>query len=74
LGLVAAAGFVAALVAQLMLAPHADRGRHRLVIGGAVVTMALSSLVYVVMPTLTPCPSRPTSMSRPIACCTTNGP
>lgn len=46
LGWVAAAGFVAALVAQLLIAPHADRGRERLVIGGAVVTMALSTLVY----------------------------
>lgn len=52
LGVVAAAGFVAALAAQLLIAPHADRGRHRLVIGGAVVAMALSSLVYVVMPSL----------------------
>jgi MFS family permease len=46
LGWVAAAGFVAALVAQLLIAPHADRGRERLVIGGAIVTMALSTLVY----------------------------
>jgi predicted MFS family arabinose efflux permease len=46
LGWVAAAGFVAALAAQLFIAPHADRGRERLVIGGAVITMALSTLVY----------------------------
>lgn len=46
LGWVAAAGFVAALIAQLLIAPHADRGRERLVIGGAIVTMALSTLVY----------------------------
>ena len=48
LGWVAAAGFAAALVAQVLIAPHADRGRERLVIGGAIITMALSTLVYVV--------------------------
>lgn len=53
LGLVAAAGFVAALVAQLLIAPHADRGRHRAVINGAVLVMAASSLLYIVMPNLT---------------------
>ena len=46
LGWVATAGFVAALVAQIAIAPHADRGRERLVINGAIVTMALSTLVY----------------------------
>jgi MFS family permease len=46
LGWVATAGFVAALVAQIAIAPHADRGRERLVINGAIVMMALSTLVY----------------------------
>lgn len=46
LGLIATAGFVAALVAQITIAPHADRGRERLVINGAIITMALSTLVY----------------------------
>ncbi|MGD9995453.1 MAG: MFS transporter [Ilumatobacteraceae bacterium] len=46
LGWIATAGFVAALVAQVAIAPHADRGRERLVINGAIVTMALSTLVY----------------------------
>jgi predicted MFS family arabinose efflux permease len=46
LGLIATAGFVAALVAQIVIAPHADRGRERLVINGAIVMMALSTLVY----------------------------
>lgn len=46
LGWIATAGFVAALVAQIAIAPHADRGRERLVINGAIVTMALSTLVY----------------------------
>ncbi|MCU1361163.1 MAG: major facilitator superfamily 1, partial [Ilumatobacteraceae bacterium] len=46
LGLIATAGFVAALVAQIVIAPHADRGRERLVINGAIITMALSTLMY----------------------------
>jgi MFS family permease len=46
LGWIATAGFVAALVAQIAIAPHADRGRERLVINGAIITMALSTLVY----------------------------
>ena len=46
LGWIATAGFVAALVAQVAIAPHADRGRERLVINGAIITMALSTLVY----------------------------
>ena len=46
LGWIATAGFVAALVAQIAIAPHADRGRERLVINGAIVMMALSTLVY----------------------------
>jgi MFS family permease len=46
LGWVAAAGFLAALVAQILIAPHADRGRERLVIGGSIIVMALSTLVY----------------------------
>ena len=46
LGWIATAGFVAALVAQLVVVPHADRGRERLVISAAVVTMALSTLMY----------------------------
>ena len=46
LGLVATAGFVAALAAQLFIAPHADRGRERLVLNGAVIVMALSTLTY----------------------------
>ena len=48
LGWVATAGFVAALVAQVLVAPHADRGRERLVVNGAIVVMALSTLVYAV--------------------------
>jgi predicted MFS family arabinose efflux permease len=48
LGWIATAGFVAALVAQIAIAPHADRGRERLVINGAIITMALSTLVYAV--------------------------
>jgi MFS family permease len=48
LGWIATAGFVAALVAQLLVAPHADRGRERLVIGGAIVTMALSTLTFAI--------------------------
>ena len=47
LGWIATAGFVAALVAQLVVVPHADRGRERLVISAAIVTMALSTLMYV---------------------------
>jgi predicted MFS family arabinose efflux permease len=46
LGWIATAGFIAALVAQVAIAPHADRGRERLVINGAIITMALSTLVY----------------------------
>lgn len=46
LGWIATAGFVAALVAQIVIAPHADRGRERLVINGAIVLMALSTLTY----------------------------
>jgi MFS family permease len=46
LGLIATAGFVAALVAQVAIAPHADRGRERLVINGAIIVMAVSTLVY----------------------------
>ena len=46
LGWIATAGFVAALVAQIAIAPHADRGRERLVINGAIIAMALSTLVY----------------------------
>lgn len=48
LGWIATAGFVAALVAQLVIAPHADRGRERLVIGGSIVVMALSTLTYAI--------------------------
>lgn len=46
LGWIATAGFVAALVAQLVVVPHADRGRERLVITAAVIVMALSTLTY----------------------------
>ncbi|MCB0998498.1 MAG: MFS transporter [Acidimicrobiales bacterium] len=46
LGWIATAGFVAALVAQTLVAPHADRGRERLVIEGSIVVMALSTLAY----------------------------
>jgi predicted MFS family arabinose efflux permease len=46
LGWIATAGFVAALVAQTLIAPHADRGRERLVLNGAIVVMALSTLAY----------------------------
>jgi MFS family permease len=46
LGWIATAGFIAALVAQIAIAPHADRGRERLVINGSIVVMALSTLVY----------------------------
>lgn len=48
LGWIATAGFIAALVAQILIAPHADRGRERLVINGAIVTMALSTLMFAV--------------------------
>jgi predicted MFS family arabinose efflux permease len=48
LGWIAASGFVAALVAQTLIAPHADRGRERWVINGAIVMMALSTVVYAV--------------------------
>lgn len=48
LGWIATAGFVAALVAQTLIAPHADRGRERLVINGAIITMAVSTLMYAV--------------------------
>lgn len=46
LGWIATAGFVAALVSQTVIAPHADRGRERLVINAAVVLMALSTLTF----------------------------
>jgi predicted MFS family arabinose efflux permease len=48
LGWIATAGFVAALVAQTLVAPHADRGRERLVINGAIVVMALSTLTFAI--------------------------
>jgi predicted MFS family arabinose efflux permease len=48
LGWIATAGFVAALVAQTVIAPHADRGRERLVINAAVVLMALSTLTFAI--------------------------
>ena len=48
LGWIATAGFVAALVAQTLVAPHADRGRERLVINGAIIVMALSTLTYAI--------------------------
>ncbi len=48
LGWIATAGFLAALVAQTLIAPHADRGRERLVINGAIITMAVSTLMYAV--------------------------
>jgi predicted MFS family arabinose efflux permease len=48
LGWIATAGFVAALVAQTLVAPHADRGRERLVISGAIVMMAVSTLMFAV--------------------------
>lgn len=48
LGWIATAGFVAALVAQTLVAPHADRGRERLVINGAIVMMAVSTLMFAV--------------------------
>jgi MFS family permease len=48
LGWIATAGFVAALIAQTVIAPHADRGRERLVINAAVVVMALSTLAFAV--------------------------
>jgi len=48
LGWIAAAGFIAALVAQILIAPHADRGRERLVINGAILTMAVSTVLYAV--------------------------
>jgi len=46
LGWIATAGFVAALAAQTLIAPHADRGRERLVLEGSIVVMALSTLAY----------------------------
>lgn len=46
LGWIATAGFVAALVAQTLIAPHADRGRERLVLQGSILVMALSTLAY----------------------------
>jgi predicted MFS family arabinose efflux permease len=48
LGWIATAGFLAALVSQTLIAPHADRGRERLVISSAIVVMALSTAVYAV--------------------------
>lgn len=48
LGWIATAGFLAALVSQTLIAPHADRGRERLVISAAIVVMALSTVVYAV--------------------------
>jgi predicted MFS family arabinose efflux permease len=48
LGWIATAGFLAALVAQTLIAPHADRGRERLVINGAIITMAVSTVLYAI--------------------------
>jgi predicted MFS family arabinose efflux permease len=48
LGWIATAGFCAALAAQTLIAPHADRGRERLVINSAIVMMAVSTLTYAV--------------------------
>ncbi|MEO6122503.1 MAG: MFS transporter [Ilumatobacteraceae bacterium] len=48
LGWVAAAGFVAALVAQLVIAPLADRGYERRVLAGAVIAMAFATVLCVV--------------------------
>ena len=47
LGWVASTGFIAALFAQLVIAPLADRGRERLVIGGSVIVMSLACISYV---------------------------
>jgi hypothetical protein len=35
-------------IAQTLVAPHADRGRERLVINGAIVMMAVSTVMYAV--------------------------
>lgn len=48
LGWIATAGFVAALAAQTLIAPHADRGRERLVIKAAIVLIALSTLTFAI--------------------------
>ena len=48
LGWIATAGFVAALFAQTLIAPHADRGRERLVIRAAIVLIALSTLTFAI--------------------------
>jgi predicted MFS family arabinose efflux permease len=48
LGLIATAGFLAALVAQIFIAPHADRGRERQVIAASVILIALSTLAFAV--------------------------
>lgn len=48
LGWIATAGFVAALIAQTLIAPHADRGRERLVVNASVVVTALSTLTFAV--------------------------
>jgi len=45
LGIVAAAGFVAALIAELVLAPQADHGRARLMALSGITAMALSLFV-----------------------------
>ena len=48
LGWVAASGFLAALVAQLAIAPLADRGYERQVLAGAVIAMAFATVLCVV--------------------------
>tara|TARA_B100000965_G_C19595418_1_gene759966 strand:- start:1834 stop:2982 length:1149 start_codon:yes stop_codon:yes gene_type:complete len=48
LGLIAASAFFSAVVAQLLLAPLADRGQTKILMAGAIVTAALGSLWFAV--------------------------
>lgn len=48
LGILAAAGFLAAMVAELALSPHADRGRARPMVLAGVLAMALALAVFAV--------------------------
>ncbi|OUV77205.1 MAG: hypothetical protein CBC90_06240 [Acidimicrobiaceae bacterium TMED130] len=48
LGLIAAAAFFSAVVAQLLLAPLADRGHTKILMAGAIIIAALGSLWFAV--------------------------
>ena len=48
LGLIAASAFFSAVVAQLLLAPLADRGHTKILMAGAIVIAALGSLWFAV--------------------------